>query len=151
MDIKRMPMKKIVLTIILALMGAAAWAQSETKTTAKPESTEPLNVIEDEVFVVVEEDPEFPGGIEALYRYLASNIKYPEQAKAEKIQGHVYVTFIIEKDGSISNIKLLRDIGGGCGQEAVRVVQAMPKWKPARQRGKRVRAQYTLPINFKLN
>lgn len=151
MDIKRMPMKKIVLTIILALMGAAAMAQSETKTTAKPESTEPLNVIEEEVFVVVEEEPEFPGGMEALYRYLASNIKYPENAKKERIQGKVYVSFVIEKDGSVSNIKVLRDIGGGCGEEAVRVVKQMPKWKPGRQRGKRVRTQYNLPINFNLN
>ena len=66
------------------------------------------------------------------------------------IQGTVYVSFVIEKDGSVSNIKVLRNIGGGCGEEAVRVVQAMPKWKPARQRGKRVRAQYTLPIKFNL-
>ncbi len=151
MDIKRMPMKKIVLTIILALMGAAAMAQSETKTTAKSESTEPLNVIEEEVFVVVEEEPEFPGGMEALYRYLASNINYPQAAKNERIQGKVYVSFVIEKDGSVSNIKVLRDIGGGCGEEAVRVVKQMPKWKPGRQRGKRVRTQYNLPINFNLN
>ena len=126
-----------------ALMGSAAAAQVEV-TPAANQNTE------EEVFVVVEEEPEFPGGMEALYRYLASNIKYPREAKNEMIQGTVYVSFVIEKDGSVSNIKVLRNIGGGCGEEAVRVVQAMPKWKPARQRGKRVRAQYTLPIKFNL-
>lgn len=146
-----MLMKKIVLTIVMALLGTAAWAQSDTKTTTKTESNTAVNAIEEDVFVVVEEDPEFPGGMEALYRYLASNIKYPENAKKERIQGKVYVSFVIEKDGSVSNIKVLRDIGGGCGEEAVRVVKQMPKWKPGRQRGKRVRTQYNLPINFNLN
>ncbi len=139
-------MKKIILTIALVLMGTALSAQNVD--VAQPATTDVTQ--EDVVFVVVEDDPEFPGGIEALYRYLASNIKYPTEAKNEKIQGTVYVSFVIEKDGSVSNIKLLRDIGGGCGQEAVRVVQQMPKWKPGRQRGQRVRTQYNLPIKFTL-
>ena len=137
-------MKKIILMLSIALMGGAAMAQVEVIPAASQNT-------EEEVFVVVEEEPEFPGGMEALYRYLAANIHYPAEAKAEKIQGTVFVSFVIEKDGSVSNIKVLRDIGSGCSEEAIRVVQAMPKWKPARQRGKRVRAQYTLPIKFKLN
>ena len=138
-------MKKIVLTIALALMGTALMAQNDDAT-----ETRPISTIEEEVFVVVEEEPEFPGGMEALYRYLASNIKYPELAKKEKIQGTVYVSFVVEKDGSVTNIKVLREIGGGCSEEAVRVVRQMPKWKPGRQRGQRVRVQYNLPIKFSL-
>ncbi len=137
-------MKKILLTILLALTGAALSAQNV-------DAVETGIDADDDVFVVVEEEPEFPGGTDALYRYLATNIKYPKEAKENKIQGKVFVSFVIEKDGSVSNIKVLRDIGGGCGEEAVRVVQQMPKWKPGRQRGKRVRTQYNLPLNFNLN
>lgn len=136
-------MKKTILLIAMLLSGAMLMAQN-TEVVVNPTDND------EEVFLVVEDEPEFPGGMEALYKYLASNIKYPAAAKEQKIQGHVIVNFVIEKDGSVSNIKLLRDIGGGCGEEAIRVVQAMPKWKPARLRGKRVRAQFNLPINFNL-
>ena len=105
---------------------------------------------EDEIFQVVEQDPEYPGGIEALYKYIQSNIKYPQLAKENNITGRVFVTFVVEKDGSVSNVKAARDIGGGCGAEAVRVVKSMPKWTPGKQRGKVVRAAYTLPVNFNL-
>lgn len=105
---------------------------------------------EQEIFQVVEQDPEFPGGVEALYKYIQSNIKYPQLAKENNITGRVFVTFVVEKDGSVSNVKAARDIGGGCGAEAVRVVKSMPKWKPGKQRGKAVRAAYTLPVNFTL-
>ncbi len=105
---------------------------------------------EEPVFVVVENDPEFPGGMEALYAFISNNVKYPKQALENGIQGKVYVTFVVEVDGSISNIKVLRDIGGGCGAEAVRVVKLMPKWKPGTQRGKAVRVQFNLPVEFKL-
>ena len=105
---------------------------------------------EEEVFVVVQDDPEFPGGLDSLKAFIERNLVYPQLAKDQKIEGKVYVTFIVEKDGSISNVKVLRDIGGGCGAEATRVVMKMPKWKPGRQRGKAVRVQYNLPIEFKL-
>ncbi len=107
-------------------------------------------VVEEEIFTVVENEPEFPGGMEALYKYLGESIKYPQVAKENNITGRVYVTFVVEKDGSIANPKVLRDIGGGCGQEAIRVVKAMPKWKPGKQRGKAVRVQFNLPVNFNL-
>ena len=103
-----------------------------------------------DVFVIVDEEPQFPGGQEALYKWLEENIKYPEQAKENGIEGKVYVTFVIEKDGSITNAKLLRDIGGGCGAEAVRAVKTMPRWIPAKQRGETVRVQFNLPITFTL-
>lgn len=105
---------------------------------------------EQEIFQVVENDPEFPGGVDAMYKYLAQNIKYPQLARENNITGKVYVEFVVEKDGSVSNVKVLRDIGGGCGQEAVRVVKTMPKWSPGKQRGKAVRVQYRLPVNFNL-
>ena len=102
------------------------------------------------IFSVVEQSAEFPGGMEALGKYLSKNLKYPPQAKEQGIQGRVYVTFVVERDGSITDIKVLRDIGYGCGEEAVRVIKAMPKWKPAKQRGKAVRQTQNLPINFQL-
>ena len=105
---------------------------------------------EQEIFQVVENDPEFPGGVEAMYKYLAQNIKYPQLARENNITGRVFVTFVVEKDGSVTNVRVLRDIGGGCGQEAVRIVKAMPKWTPGKQRGKAVRVQYNLPVNFSL-
>ncbi|MCR5445782.1 MAG: M56 family metallopeptidase [Bacteroidales bacterium] len=118
------------------------------------EAIEVENVVVDdeqpEVYNVVEVDPEFPGGIEALYKYLAENITYPQQAKDSGIQGRVYVTFVVEKDGSITGAKVLRGIGGGCDEEALRVVNAMPKWTPGKQLGEPVRVQFNLPVVFKL-
>ena len=105
---------------------------------------------EEEVFTVVEENPTFPGGETALYQYLADNIKYPEEAKELGIQGRVFVNFVVEKDGSVTNVRVLRGIGGGCDEEAVRVVKAMPKWTPGKQRGIPVRVSYNLPIKFTL-
>ena len=106
--------------------------------------------VEEVIFTVVENDPEFPGGMEALYKYLGENIKYPSIAKENNITGKVYVTFVVEKDGSIANPRILRDIGGGCGQEAIRVIKSMPKWKAGKQRGKPVRVQFNLPVSFNL-
>ncbi len=106
---------------------------------------------ETQIFTVVENDPEFPGGMEALYKYLRDNIKYPQLARDNNITGKVYVTFVVERDGSIANPRVLKDIGGGCGAEAIRVVKSMPKWTPGKQRGKNVRVQYNLPVNFSLH
>ena len=108
------------------------------------------DIKDEEIFVSVEKMPEFPGGEEKLYKYLRDNLKYPDMATQQNIQGKVYVQFVVEKDGSIANPKVLRDIGGGCGDEALRVVRAMPKWNPGIQRTKKVRVQYTLPVNFQL-
>lgn len=108
-------------------------------------------VDEQVIFQVVENDPEFPGGVEAMYKFLAQNIKYPQLARENNITGRVFVTFVVERDGSVTGVRVLRDIGGGCGQEAVRVVKSMPKWTPGKQRGKAVRVQYNLPVNFTLH
>ena len=107
-------------------------------------------VVEQEVFTIVEEMPSYPGGEAKMYEYLGKNIKYPQIARESGIQGRVFVNYVVEPDGSVSNVKVLRGIGGGCDEEAMRVVKAMPKWKPGKQRGKAVRVSYTLPVVFKL-
>jgi len=104
-----------------------------------------------EIFTIVEDSPEFPGGQDSLMSYLMNNIKYPHAAMEDAIQGTVYVTFVIETDGAVSHVKVLRGIGGGCDEEAVRVVSSMPAWKPGYQRGKPVRVQFNLPIRFILD
>jgi protein TonB len=106
---------------------------------------------EAEIFTVVEENPQFPGGDAELYKFLHESIKYPEEAKELGIQGRVFVNFVVETDGSVSNVKVLRGIGGGCDEEAIRVVKSMPRWTPGKQRGIPVRVSYNLPIKFTLN
>jgi TonB family protein len=106
---------------------------------------------EQEVFIFVEKMPSYPGGEEAIMKFLLDNIKYPELARTNGIQGTVYVKFIVEKDGSVTNVNLQRGIGGGCDEEAVRVVSIMPKWISGKQNGKTVRVQFILPIKFALD
>lgn len=108
----------------------------------------PVQVVEAEIFTIVEEQPGFPGGEGALMEYLGKNISYPQLARESNIQGTVYVTFVVEPNGSISNVKTLKGIGGGCDEEAIRVVKNMPSWKAGKQRGKPVRVQFNLPIRF---
>ncbi|MGB0165476.1 MAG: energy transducer TonB [Luteibaculum sp.] len=107
-------------------------------------------VEEEEIFTIVEKMPSFPGGVEKLYQFLGNNIKYPTMAQDAGIQGVVYVTFVVEKDGSVTDAKVLRGIGGGCDEEALRVVRKMPKWEPGEQRGKKVKVQYNVPVRFTL-
>ena len=114
----------------------------------------PPQVQEDEpkkTFTVVEVMPEYPGGENEMMKFLAENIKYPTVAKENGISGKVYVTFIVEKDGLINDITILRGIGAGCDEEAIRVIKMMPKWKPGTQRGQAVRVQYNVPIKFTLD
>lgn len=103
------------------------------------------------IFTVVEDMPKFPGGNKAMYAFLGENIKYPDVAKQEGYQGKVFVTFVVEKDGSVSNVKLVRGVHESLDKEAMRVIKIMPKWEPGTQRGKAVRVQYTLPIKFTLD
>jgi protein TonB len=103
-----------------------------------------------EIFTVVEEQPTYPGGDEARIKFLQDNMKYPEEAKELGVQGKVFVTFVVEVDGSITDVRVLRGIGSGCDDEAIRVVKSMPKWVPGKQRGVPVRVKFNLPINFKL-
>jgi protein TonB len=108
-------------------------------------------VVVDEIFDVVEEQPEYPGGIQELYNFIGKNFKYPEMARAANVQGKVYVQFVVGKDGSIGDVKILRGLGSGLDEEATRVVKMMPKWKAGKQRGKEVKVRYNLPIVCKLN
>ncbi|TVR41956.1 MAG: energy transducer TonB [Bacteroidia bacterium] len=103
------------------------------------------------IFTVVEDQPEFPGGEEARQRFLEQNLRYPQMAREAGIQGTVFVTFVVETDGSVTDVRVLRGIGGGCDEEAVRVVSMMPRWQPGRQRGQPVRVQFNMPIRFRLN
>lgn len=106
----------------------------------------------DSVFTVVKQMPEFPGGVDALMQYLGANIKYPEQAKKDSIQGRVFVSFVVEKDGKVDEVKVLRGIGSGCDKESVRVISTMPDWTPGRnENGEAVRVAYNIPIKFALN
>ena len=106
--------------------------------------------VDEKPFPIVELMPSFFGGEEAMYKWLSETIKYPQQAKETGIKGTVYITFVVEKDGSITGAQLMRDIGGGCGEEALRVVNLMTKWREGRQNNKPVRVQFVLPIKFEL-
>lgn len=105
----------------------------------------------DDVFMVVEEQPEYPGGTAALLEYLRTNIKYPQDCRENHIQGRVLVTFVVETDGSITNANVVRGVDPSLDAEALRVILGMPQWKPGKQRGNAVRVQYTVPITFRLS
>lgn len=94
--------------------------------------------------------PSFPGGEKAMMDYLSKEVRYPEEAREAGIEGTVFVQFVVERDGSIGESKVLRGIGGGCDQEALRVVRSMPKWTPGQQNGKVVRTSFAMPFRFKL-
>lgn len=108
--------------------------------------------VAEEVFTVVEDMPEFPGGNAAMMEFINANIKYPSIARENNIQGRVFVEFTVGKDGKLTDIHLKDDydIGGGCGKEAIRIVEAMPKWNPGKQRGVAVNVSMILPVTFKL-
>ena len=116
----------------------------------------PVEVKEEEedeevVFVVVETMPEFPGGQQALFKYLSENVKYPAIAQENGIQGRVICQFVVNKDGKIVDVEVVRSGGDpSLDKEAVRVIKSMPPWKPGKQRGKAVRVKYTVPVNFRL-
>jgi protein TonB len=105
---------------------------------------------DDEIFLIVEAEAVYPGGDGEMLKFIAKNIVYPPQARRMSIEGRVFVKAVIEKDGHISTAEVLKGIGGGCDQEAIRVIKAMPPWQPARQRGRPVRSAVTFPITFRL-
>ena len=111
---------------------------------------EPPKVEETKVFDVVEEMPQFPGGPSALFEYLSKNIKYPVVAEENGVQGRVIVTFVVERDGSITDVKVVKSVDPSLDKEAQRVVKSMPHWIPGKQNGSAVRVKYTVPVTFKL-
>lgn len=106
--------------------------------------------VTEEIFVVVEEQPEFPGGNTAMMKFLGDNIKYPVIAQENGIQGRVITNFVVERDGSITDVQVVRGVDPSLDKEAVRVIKSMPKWKPGKQRGSTVRVRFTLPVVFRL-
>ena len=104
----------------------------------------------EKVFEVVEQMPSFPGGDKALLEYLSNNIKYPVVAQENGVQGRVVVSFVVEKDGSITDVKVVRSVDPSLDKEAARVVKSMPRWIPGKQNGSAVRVKYNVPVSFKL-
>jgi TonB family protein len=165
----------VALPVLVAMLFIFSSSQNfknaeDSQATIKPSTETLLNAPEtesqgDPIFKVVEEMPRFPGCEEdqfslnekencakgKLFQFIYENIKYPSEAKKANIEGMTVVQFVVEKDGTISNGKIIRDIGGGCGDESLKAIQSMPKWVPGRQRGNTVRVQYTLPVKFKLD
>ena len=111
----------------------------------------PEKKVEDKVFDAVEQQPSFPGGQGAMFSYISNNLQYPEKAKEKGVQGRVVVKFIVEKDGSISNVEVNQSVNLDLNNEAMRVIKNMPKWNPAKQNGTEVRAYYYVPVTFRLN
>ena len=135
-------MKRLILMSLMATCCLTTVLAQKTVVSQKDQKEEPFNVVEDM--------PAFPGGMEAMIEYLSSNIKYPADAQKQKVDGRVLVNFVVEKDGSITEVKVVKPTFPSLDAEAIRVVKAMPKWKPGYQRGQAVRVQFTMPINFSL-
>ncbi len=125
---------------------------------AAPESSAPT-VVEtavevapkpDEIFIRVEQQPDYPGGMDALRTFLSKNLQYPRSAASAGVSGRVFISFVVNTDGSLTDVQVLKGIGFGCDEEALRVVQKMPHWKPGKQSGRAVRVKFNLPISFTL-
>jgi protein TonB len=127
---------------LMAICCLTTVLAQKTVVSQKDQKEDPFNVVEDM--------PAFPGGMEAMIQFISSNIKYPADAKKQKVDGRVLVKFVVEKDGSITEVKVIKPAFPSLDAEAIRVVKAMPKWKPGYQNGKAVRVQFTMPINFSL-
>lgn len=127
-------------------------AKEEVVAPVSPEAKEAPadSTAKEEVFMVAEQMPEFPGGMEEMLKFLQENVKYPENAMKNNVQGRVIVQFVVEKDGTPTEFKVLRSVDPDLDAEALRVMKAMPKWKPGMQRGEVVRVKYTVPVSFKL-
>jgi TonB family protein len=130
-------MKKTALILLVSLLGYHLGQAQTTKDEDKVHS-----------FVSMKNPPKFPGGMAKFYKYLGENIKYPEQAKKDNIQGNVFMSFVVEKDGSVRDVKTLRGLSTETNQEAERVLKLSPKWDPGMLDGKAVRVVYNLPIKF---
>jgi TonB family protein len=110
----------------------------------------PMEIVEDEVFDIVEASPEYPGGMNNMMQFITNNFQYPQIDLENGIQGRVYVSFVVERDGSLSTIKVLRGVSETLDAEAIRIIKLMPNWIPGEQAGKTVRVKYTLPIRAHL-
>ena len=128
-------MKKLFLIVFfMAFVSVNAYSQSKEQ--------------DDAVYSMVSEQPSFPGGMQEMMKFISENRKYPAEAKAKDIHGKIIVAFVVERDGSLSDVKIRRGIGYGCDEEAIRVIKSMPKWTPGKQNGKAVRVSFMLPVTF---
>jgi protein TonB len=126
-------------------------SQRQAQTYVPPPPPQPKEeAVTEEIFVVVEEQPEYPGGNAAMMQFLSDNIRYPVIAQENGIQGRVICNFVVERDGSITDVQVVRGVDPSLDREAVRVIQQMPRWKPGKQRGQAVRVRFTLPVVFRL-
>ena len=133
-------MKKFIIMALMAVFGLTTVSAQKTVVAKKKQK----------VFDVVEQMPEYPGGQAALFEYLSKNIKYPADAEKKKVEGKVFVTFVVDSDGKITDVSLLKKVFPSLDAEAIRVISAMPNWIPGRQKGQAVRVKYTVPIMFRL-
>lgn len=133
-------MKKFIIMALMALFGLTTVSAQKTVVAKKNQ----------QVFDVVEKMPEYPGGQAALFEYLQKNVKYPVDAEKKKVEGRVLVTFVVNTDGSITDIEVVRKTFPSLDAEAVRVISGMPRWKPGEQKGQKVRVKYTVPLTFRL-
>ncbi len=139
----------------VAGLSVGLMAASQTAFAQQPDTLRMDTITEEELETelfgcIVETLPSFPGGERKLFEFIGKNVVYPKEAIDAGVEGQVFVEFFVEKDGSITVGKVLKGIGYGCDEEALRVIGLMPKWEPGSQRGKRVRVRHTLPITFKL-
>ena len=153
-------MKKIIaLSALLLLLDSNLKAQNVVNPTNEKDNITILRAVGDDstvsdkekVYQIVEQQPSFPGGREELFKYLAYNVRYPIDAAENKIEGRVLVTFVVEHDGSISNVNVANSVYPSLDKESIRVVSGMPKWILGKANGKTVRVKYTIPITFRLN
>ena len=139
------PMRHLLMMLLLACsLGCAALTPADTLLPHRP-------ILDDSVLCNFdEEQPEFPGGTKAMRKFLSDYIRYPDAAVKHEIQGKVYCGFVVNTDGSLSDFNVLKGIGYGCDEEAIRLLRLMPTWKPGKRIGKPVRVKYNLPISFLL-
>jgi protein TonB len=133
-------MKKFIIMALMAVFGLTTVNAQKTVVAKKNQK----------VFDVVEQMPEYPGGQAALIEYISNNVKYPDDAAKKKVEGKVFVTFVVDTDGKITDVSLLRKVFPSLDAEAIRVISGMPNWIPGKQKGQVVRVKYTVPIMFRL-
>lgn len=137
-------MKKIIGSVLLICLCFIGFSQEQ-----KNNNVSTVNLA-DKVYTSVEQMPVFPGGVSAMAKYVSEHIIYPEEALKQEITGRVVMKFMVDTMGNTTHIEILKDIGSGCGKEAVRIIANMPRWKPGRQNGIAVKVNYTLPVTFRL-
>lgn len=149
-------MKKIILGLLTAMALTFSGCNTSNEDSDIISGSNVQKGLSDEelakepVFTVVDQQPEYPGGVQAMYKFLGENIKYPAEASKNRIQGKVFLTFVIGSTGKIREVEILKGVSNSLDKESIRVVKAMPKWTPGRNDGKAVAVKYNLPISFVL-